>query len=137
MNDATRRVAGSAAIRAAAGLCLAALIAALPGCSTGEAHAVDTSKAREALASSLDAWKRGEDSRSVSSITIQDFDWERGAKLEGYEILGDGQAKGANLSIQVKLRLAAAAGKKATEKSVYYLVGTSPSVTVFRDTLRR
>ena len=71
-------------------------------------------------------------------MTIQDFEWQRGAKLLDYKLLGDGQARDANLSIQVKLTLAPATGKsKNLEKTVYYLVGTSPSVTVFRDMLRR
>jgi hypothetical protein len=117
-----------------AGLCLAAIVS---GCSGGSAHEVDTSKAREALVTALDAWKRGDHSRNVPSMTIQDFDWEQGSKLETYEILGDGQSKGANLSVQVRLKLAGAPGKKAAEKPVYYLVGTSPSVTVFRDMFKR
>jgi hypothetical protein len=38
----------------------------------------------------------------------------------------------------LKLTLAGNQGKgKKVEKTVYYLVGTSPSVTVFRDMLRR
>jgi hypothetical protein len=47
-----------------------------------------------------------------------------------------------NLRIQIKLTLAGATGKASTstksgEKKVWYLVGTSPKITVFRDMLRK
>lgn len=71
-------------------------------------------------------------------MTVQDFDWQGGAKLIDYQLLDEGQQRDANLSVKVKLTLAAKQGKgKNVEKSVYYLVGTSPSVTVFRDMLKR
>jgi hypothetical protein len=123
--------------------CLAAMVLlALSGCSSGSAHAVDPSRARDALVSALDHWKKGETPRSLSSaspaMTVQDFEWERGAKLVDYQLLGDGESRDANLSVQVKLTLADEKSKsKTVEKTVSYLVGTSPSVTVFRDMLRR
>jgi hypothetical protein len=120
--------------------CLGAMaLFLLSGCGGGSsAHAVNTSQARDALVTALDQWKSGEKPRSAPSMTIQDFEWESGAKLVAYELQGDGQARGANLSIKVKLTLAPKDGKgKNVEKSVYYLVGTSPSVTVFRDMLKR
>ncbi|MFO0890163.1 MAG: hypothetical protein U0790_13615 [Isosphaeraceae bacterium] len=124
------------------GVLMAALAAiaipSLPGCSSSGAHAVDESRAREALGAALDSWKRGEAPTSVASMTVQDADWERGAKLLDYEIQGDGQPRGANLSIRARLTLAGErAGSKKLEKTVSYLVGTSPSVTVFRDMLKR
>jgi hypothetical protein len=72
-------------------------------------------------------------------MTVQDFDWAGGARLVDYQVIDDGQAKDANLSIKVKLVLNAPeqGRSKPTEKSVWYLVTTSPSVTVFRDTFRR
>ncbi len=125
--------------------CLGALLAlVLPGCSGAAAHAVDPSRARDALVTALDHWKTGEDSKTLSSsttpMTVQDFDWQGGAKLVDYQLLGEGQKRDANLSIKVKLTLAPGRGKgqgKNVEKTVYYLVGTSPSVTVFRDMLKR
>ncbi|MGC8639494.1 MAG: hypothetical protein ACP5XB_06400 [Isosphaeraceae bacterium] len=113
-------------------------ILTLSGCSGSSAHAVDTPRARDALVTALDHWKSGDQPRSVTSMTIQDFEWQDGAKLLDYKLLGDGQARGANLSIKVKLTLSPTSAKsKKLEKDVYYLVGTSPSVTVFRDMLRR
>jgi hypothetical protein len=128
------------------GVILACLVAmalfALVGCSGGNAHAVNPSRAREALVSALDHWKKGEAPRSLSaaspSMTVQDLEWERGAKLVDYQVLGDGESRDANLSVKVKLTLADEKSKSKTmEKTVSYLVGTSPSVTVFRDMLKR
>jgi hypothetical protein len=123
-----------------------AVLATLPmaGCwSSSQAHAVDPSRAREALKTALDQWKGGQSPRSLESsstpMTVQDFDWAGGARLVDYQIIDDGQAYDANLRVRVKLVLDGSAKKtgKAAEKTVWYLVGTSPSVTVFRDMLRR
>jgi hypothetical protein len=124
------------------GVILASLAAlallALSGCSGSAAHAVNTSQARDALGTALDHWKQGDAPRSITSMTVQDFEWEHGARLLDYQVLGDGQPRDANLSIKVKLTLAAdKAGSRKVEKTVSYLVGTSPSVTVFRDMLKR
>ncbi len=59
------------------------------------------------------------------SIVVQDVDWMGGQSLEDYELLGDGKPMGANLSIEVRLKLKDPAGK-VTEKNVWYLVGTDP-----------
>ena len=123
--------------------CLGAMLALmLSGCSGAAAHAVDPSRAHDALVTALDPWKAGDDPRALSSsatpMTVQDFDWQGGAKLIDYQLLGEGQQRDANFSVKVKLTLAGKQGKgKDVEKTVYYLVGTSPSVTVFRDMLKR
>jgi hypothetical protein len=123
--------------------CLAAILAlTLSGCSGAAAHAVDPSRALDALVSALDHWKQGVEpgalSTSATPMTVQDFDWQGGAKLVDYQLLGDGQKRDANLSVKVKLTLAPKQGNgKNVEKTVYYLVGTSPSVTVFRDMFKR
>jgi hypothetical protein len=121
---------------------LAMMLLALPGCSSGQAHAVDTPRAQEALKTALEHWKRGETPRSLSAsatpMTVQDLEWESGARLIDYQILGEGEPAGANLRVRVKVTTEGGKGKsKSTEKTVNYLVGTSPSVTVFRDMLRR
>ncbi len=116
----------------------------LAGCGgSSRAHAVEPARAREALRIALDQWKKGEGPRSLESsatpMTIQDFDWAGGARLIDYQVIDDGQPQGANLRVQVRLTLSSPTkGQgKASEKKVWYLVGTSPSVTVFRDMLRR
>jgi hypothetical protein len=112
------------------------------GCSGAAAHAVDPSRAQDSLISALDHWKKGDNlgvlASSSTPMTVQDFDWQGGAKLVDYQLVGEGQKRDANLSVKVKLTLAPKQGNgKNVEKTVYYLVGTSPSVTVFRDMFRR
>src|SRR5262249_24694832 len=125
--------------------CLGVLATLLfSGCSgPGHAHDVDAPRAREALKTALDQWKKGEGPKSLESsstpMTVQDFDLAAGAKLLDYQIVDDGKEADANLRVQVKLVLSSP-GKdkgKSAEKKVWYVVGTSPSVTVFRDALRR
>jgi hypothetical protein len=125
--------------------CLATLtILLLPGCSDpSRAHAVNVPKARDALKFALDEWKKGEkDPKSLASsstpMIVQDFEWASGTKLVNYELLDDGKAEDANLRVQAKLSLIGSQGPtKTIDKKVWYLVGTSPQVTVFRDMLRR
>jgi hypothetical protein len=114
----------------------AILAPTISGCSKGVADPVDPDRARVALKSALDHWKSGGDPLSMPTpMTVQDLEWQSGAKLVDYEVLGDGEPADANLRVKVKLTLA---GKgKNTEKTVNYLVTTSPAVTVFRDALRR
>ena len=38
-------------------------------------------------------------------MTVQDFEWQGGAKLIDYQVLGEGQERDANLSVKVKLTL--------------------------------
>ncbi len=123
--------------------CLAVLASALfSGCSGfSHAQAVDPARARAALKVALDHWKSGEDPKSLQSssmpMTAQDFEWTAGAKLLDYQILDEGKEEDANLRVQVKLTLKQQGKTKALEKNASYVVGTSPSVTVFRDMLRR
>ena len=115
----------------------------LPGCSNSSvANPVDVPQARDALKIALDAWKKGETSQSLASsstpMTVQDFEWDTGAKLIDYQLVDDGRADGPNLRIQVKLTTIGEPVKgkkeaKPAEKKASYVVGTSPRLTVFRD----
>jgi hypothetical protein len=143
--DRDRSLVGSLWIVAASLGVLATLL--ISGCSSSSsAHAVNGPQARDALKIALDEWKKGESSKSLASaatpMVVQDFEWDSGAKLIDYEIIDDGKAEDANLRIQVKLTTSGGAGQgkaqgKTAEKKVWYLVGTSPKLTVFRDMLRR
>lgn len=109
----------------------------LSGCS-GQRRAapVDPDRARETLRIALDAWKRGDTLEAVKSgspsIVAQDFDWMNGSRLVAYEVTGDGKNDDANLRIPVRLTLRTAQGREI-KKSVSYVVGTSPALTVFRE----
>ena len=116
---------------------LAALLLALTGCGVGPklAAPVEPAKALAALRATLDAWKAGQPIESVGQATppvvAQDFDWMAGAKLTDYKLLSDGEALDANLRVPVQLTLRDAQGR-ATTKTVAYIVGTDPKLTVFR-----
>ena len=101
---------------------------------------VDPSLARESLKIALDHWKKGENPKSLESsatpIVAKDYEWDSGAKLLDYQIL-DERGEDANLRIQVKLTLGSQGKSKTVEKKASYVVGTSPTVTVFRDIMRR
>lgn len=97
---------------------------------------VDAGKAREALRTTLDGWKSGkrpDDLRAGGAgITAQDMDWLAGLVLVSYEMMDDGKFDDANLRVPVELTLRDPNGREA-KKRVSYVVGTSPSVTVFRE----
>lgn len=119
-----------------AGAC-AVLLSLVGGCggSGGNPHPVESDQARAVLEDVLESWKQGESSESWREkdpeVVIQDMDWKSGAKLKDYEIIDPGKAVDANLHCDVKLTLVDAKGK-SFEKTVTYLVGTSPALTVFR-----
>jgi hypothetical protein len=121
------------------GLFLCSLAAA--GCGSGpyQSSPVDAKKARETLVVAMESWKSGETAESLKqktpSIVVQDFDWTGGKKLHEYEVLGDGEEVDANLIARVKLILKEGEGG-TVEKTVYYVVGTAPVLTVFRDAFR-
>jgi hypothetical protein len=118
-------------------IALGAVAAILSGCSGSQhAAAVDPARAREALTIVLDGWKKGDSPSSLKdgspAITVQDLDWLGGSRLLDYQVTGDGKAVEANLYVPVKLTLKTPEGREI-KKSVSYVVGTSPIVTVFRD----
>ncbi len=100
-------------------------------------------RAREALKIALDHWKKGEAPSSLASsgtpIIARDYEWDSGAKLVDYQVVDDSKEEDANLRVQVKLTLNSPGKDKAKpiEKKAWYVIGTSPSVTVYRDVMRR
>jgi hypothetical protein len=115
---------------------LAALCLAVSGCGGQMSTPVDPSRAREALRTALEGWKKGDAPGALQGasppITVQDMDWLAGAKLVDYQVDGDGKPVEANLYVPVKLTLRTPKGKEVRKK-VNYVVGTSPILTVFRD----
>ncbi len=106
----------------------------LSGCSSGPQHPVAPEQAKQTLEKVLNGWKEGKPAdtwrKEKPEIVVQDFDWTTGKKLTSFEILGDGKAVDAVLHCEVKLVLDDAGQSKT--KTVTYLVGTSPVLTVFR-----
>jgi hypothetical protein len=113
----------------------------LTGCNSGpyQSAPVDANQARVTLKTALESWKSGESTEALRaktpSIVVQDFDWSGGTKLFDYEVLDAGQEVDANLIAKVKLTIADKKGSRL-EKTVYYVVGTAPVFTVFRDSFR-
>jgi hypothetical protein len=115
---------------------MAFLTCTLVGCGySASEHRVTSTTARSTLEAVLKSWQNGESAESwqekTPQVVIQDMDWKAGAKLQSFEILGEGEAIDANLHCQVKLKFAQPQ-KGKSEQTVTYLVGTSPVLTVFR-----
>ena len=109
----------------------------LSGCSPypTKAAPVDEELALQTLTSFLEAWKGGraieELAREPVPVVGQDFDWMSGKQLLSYRISGSGIPQDANLRVEVELDLTDQSESKRTKK-VIYIVGTDPSLTVFR-----
>ena len=103
------------------------------GCSQPQ-HRVEPDTAQRVLEDVLKSWQQGDSPESWQtrepSVVVQDFDWKSGSKLVSFEIL-ETEAVDANLHCKVQLTLSSDQGKK--ERTVTYLVGTSPVLTVFRE----
>lgn len=120
--------------------CMLLTVAALfvCGCTgTIPIYEVRSDAARQTLIDTLTSWRDGQTPTDLQnrtpSTTVQDPDWAKAAVLKHFEIPDDGQPVGANLSVRVLLRLAST-DNTLMEKEVWYLVGTDPALTVFRDT---
>jgi hypothetical protein len=112
-----------------------ALFLGVAGCAGGSSGAGNEQSAREALGSALEAWKNGRTAddmrRGTPEVVVGDSAWKLGLKLSGYEI-GKGMYDGKNLRVPVTLTLVQP--PRGTRKiDVNYIVGTSPVVTIFRD----
>jgi hypothetical protein len=94
--------------------------------------------AKETLITALSAWKDGKTMDVLQSqspaIVVQDMDWTAGKQLQEFALQGDGKPVGANLSIEVELTFGDTSDEMSQQK-VWYLVGTDPALTVFRDML--
>jgi len=123
--------------RAARRHCAAILIAVFVcGCGNEMAtYPVDPDEARSTLDAVLTSWQEGATPESWQSespsVVVQDADWSRGAKLKDYEIIEPTEAIDANLHCEVRLTLDVPQ-QGEVQKTVKYVVGTSPVLTVFR-----
>lgn len=95
---------------------------------------LDKDVARESLAAFLDCWKAGGEPDSLKSrspaIIGRDSDWDSGRKLVSFT-LGPEIDDGTNLHVTTELIVTD--GSRQVARSVDYIVGTSPVITVFRD----
>lgn len=119
-----------------AGTVAAALLvgALLTGCGDGGGRdlSLDKELARSSLAKFLDSWKQGQTPAALESadppITGRDVDWDNGLKLADYKIESAETVDGSNLHLSAALTIQG----QPQSRTVTYVVGTSPVVTVFR-----
>jgi hypothetical protein len=106
------------------------------GCGTGSSpQAADSSQARTALQTALDAWKAGEKPEDLEKrsppLHIKDVDWNGGFQLVGYEANTDGKLVGYDMNYPVNLELKSPKGDTVKKKAVY-TVTTKPELIVSR-----
>ncbi len=110
---------------------------AFAGCSQQHrAPDVEPQLARSTLIEVLETWKAGgtinELRQRDPEIVVQEFAWSSGHQLQSYELLDTGREEDANLFCEVKLTLVETAGTPPRQKTVTYVIGTEPALTVFR-----
>lgn len=106
------------------------------GCSSGPVNTpVDAAKARDTLRAALDSWKKGDKvdglQKATPPIYVIDPEWQGGAVLKDYKLVGDGKEMDANLFCTVSLTVRPSGGSEAT-REVTYIVATAPNLTVSR-----
>ena len=120
-------------------ICLSAsllAIVALAGCKQGaRSLPLDQDVARQSLETFLKSWKEGKKpadlKNATPSIVVGDPDWEAGKTLVDYKRLPEERSDGTNLHTSVEATLTDASGATRT-RTINYIVGTSPVITIFR-----
>lgn len=116
--------------------CCGLLCLVLSGCGGGpRAQPVKVDLAKATLVQVLDHWKSGGDiedfRKRKPEIVVQESLWTNGSKLQEYRIIGSERAEDANLWSEVELTLVPASGGEPTKKTITYVIGTDPVLTVF------
>jgi hypothetical protein len=107
-----------------------------PGCGgSPPSKEANPAVAREALATTLKAWKEGEKPDALAArtppIRVADEDWLAGLRLEDYQVDPTDRMLGTSLNCRVSLTLKDTKGKTLKKKAVYS-VGTDPALTIIR-----
>jgi hypothetical protein len=107
-------------------------LAALAGCGGGSAPLPSTALARQALQTSLDAWKAGKPASSLvgekPSVEIVDFEWKAGKVLSDYSLGQEAPGQGVQ-TLSASLTLKGESGPKEVK---YMVLGLEP-MRIFRD----
>jgi hypothetical protein len=108
----------------------------LVGCGEQRAGAVDVALAKSTLVDVMDHWKNGgtidELRKRQPEIVVQEALWSDGRTLLDYALIGEGRPEDANWFCEVELTLSPQEGQKPQKKTLTYVVGTDPVLTVFR-----
>ncbi len=106
------------------------------GCSGPVLKPVDPDLARQSLVETLDTWQQGgsiaELRKHTPEIVVQDPAWSGGSSLVEYRLVDQGRVEDANLFCEVELMLSKPGDKAPASKTVTYVIGTTPVITVFR-----
>lgn len=107
-------------------------LAALVGCGGGSAPLPSTVVARQALQTSLDAWKAGKPSSSLAeekpSIEAVNFEWKAGKVLSNYTLGEEASGQGVQtLSASLTIK-----GEPGPKEVKYMILGLDP-MRIFRD----
>lgn len=105
------------------------------GCAGPANDPVDPGKARTALHTALESWKKGDKvdalQKAAVPVYVIDPEWQSGTALKDFQLVSDGEAKDAQLYCPVRLTVVGSDGK-AVRRTVTYMVSTAPNVTVSR-----
>ena len=127
------------ALRAPVAFAIALMFMFVSGCSDPVGAPVKLNTAQQILSGVMESWKEGKTPKDLLAakppVFVQEQEWNDGVALVDYEIISNDQPVGPNLIATVKLKLGNPAGK-VTEKTATYVVGTSPSLTVYRNIMR-
>jgi hypothetical protein len=107
-------------------------LAALAGCGGGSAPLPSTVEARQALRTSLDAWKAGRAASSLvkekPGIEVVDFEWKAGKVLSDYSLGQEAPGQGVQtLSASLTIK-----GEPGPKEVKYMVLGLDPT-RIFRD----
>jgi hypothetical protein len=110
------------------------LLAFLSGCGGQRLPPMaNPDEARTALASALDAWKKGETRESLTQRTppiyFNDDKWQPTTLLLDYAILEEHEVYGQSVRLTVRLTFKKADGRKV-DRPVPYLIDTAPAIVI-------
>ena len=109
----------------------------LPGCSEspGIQPGGDAAAARDALTTALDAWKGGNDPKSLQSgekaFWVTDEDWKSGKKLTDYRIAEEVEQSGGHWRVCAELTISDS-GQSASSERICYAVTIAEAISIIR-----
>jgi hypothetical protein len=109
----------------------------LSGCSEspGLQPGGDAAAAKEALTTALDAWKGGEDPKSLQSgeqaFWVTDEDWKSGKKLTDYRIAEEVEQSGGHWRVCAELTMADS-GQASRPEKICYAVTIAEAISIIR-----
>lgn len=117
-------------------LLLVMVLSCVMGCGPSRVPLSDVQEAKSLAQRLLEKWKSGEDMSKFATesppIFVSEDLWRKGSKLQSYAFLDEGQMFGSNVRFQITLKCVSKEGK-ASERTFYYLVTTTPALTFFRE----